>query len=82
MKNQNFEISCEVLFEQLNNAELQETIGGAWYSFITDYFTPKKTTPLQKTNPPQKTYGYSGGGTATLHADPLMKPIEARFYTT
>jgi len=76
MKNQNFEVSCEVLFEQLNNTELQETVGGAWYSFITNCFIPKDTTP------PQRTYGYSGGGTATLHTDPLMKTFEARSYAT
>ena len=47
MKNQNLEVSCEVLFERLNNTELQETIGGSWYGFVTNYFKPKKVTPMQ-----------------------------------
>jgi len=48
MESQNFEVSCEVLFEQLNNTELQEIVGGAWYSFITSCFKPEqKIVPMQ-----------------------------------
>jgi len=43
MKNQNLKVS----FERLNKTKLQETVGGAWYSFITSCFTPKRVTPTQ-----------------------------------
>ena len=66
MKNQNFEVSCEVLFEMLNNTELQETVGGAWYSCITDCFKSKS-----KTVTPTQTYRFPTGGNVELRAGAL-----------
>jgi len=52
MKNQNFEVSCEVLSE----IELQETIGGGVLNWLTGCFKPQRVTPLQ-------TYSLPEGGT-------------------
>jgi hypothetical protein len=64
MKSKNFEVSLEIL----DAIELQETVGGAWYSFITDClgscFKPtQQITPMQTYRLPS--------GTATLRAGTL-----------